>query len=454
MIDTASKLRFYTVERLGPKMHRTQEGYLVIYDTAIARTGQMIYGPEETPIEAGPDGIVKIDRHPADVFHPDTINSFAGKPLVNEHPESDVNPANWNDLAVGIVMNPRRGEHTEDDLLLADVQVTNADAIADVLAGKRELSCGYDAEYVQTGPGQGYQTKIVGNHVALVAKGRCGSRCRITDSIPQGVTMLKKWLDSLKAAVASKDNKKVEELIAAVPAGTTDDEATGAHIHIHQGSAAAASGDRKWNDEAIEGKFGEHEKAIKDCRDTMDTHHKSVMDSLEEIKKGMPKSEAEDKEVEGQLEEEAPAGTGDKARKATDSVFLADSYQQTIAMAEIISPGLHYNVFDSARDPKKTYRDMCGLRRKALQLGNNDAATNGIIEKIRGGKPLTADSLEKMPCQDVRTLFYTVATIKREKNNAIPARDTPVMVASNGAKKAPTTIAEWNAANLEYYKSH
>src|ERR1700726_2218391 len=151
-------------------MYTTPEGYLVIYDTPIARTGVMLYGPGETPIEPGPGGVVKIDRHPEDVFRPETMASFAGKPVVNEHPSENVTPENWNALAVGIVMNVRRGTGVEDDLLVADLQITNADAISAVRTGKREVSCGYDADYIQTGPGEGYQTEIVGNHLALVER--------------------------------------------------------------------------------------------------------------------------------------------------------------------------------------------------------------------------------------------------------------------------------------------
>lgn len=447
MIDTLDKLRFYTVEQLGPSMYTTPEGYLVVYDTPIARTGIMHYGPGETPIEPGPDGIVKIDRHPEDVFRPESIASLVGKPIVNDHPDDDVNPENWNALAVGVVMNVRQGKGIEDNLLVADLQITNAQAISDVRSGKRELSCGYMADYIETGAGQAYQTNILYNHLAIVERGRCGSRClirdnksRVTDSCPEGANMFKKWIDALKAAIAAKDEKKIEELFKAEPTPTRDDDP---HIHIHGGN--------KWNDEALEKKFAEHDKKFADHEGMMAGNHKSVMDALEEIKKGMPKTEddAETKEIEGELEEEAPAGTGDKARKAKDSVYMADSYQQTIAMAEIISPGLHYATFDSARDPKKTFKDMCGLRRKALQLGNNDPVTNGIIEKIRGGKTMTADALEKMPCHDVRTLFYTAATIKRESNNAVAAKDKTVTAAVPVG--GPVTIADWNKANREYW---
>jgi len=266
------------------------------------------------------------------------------------------------------------------------------------------------------------------------------------------MNMIKKWFDSLKAAIASKDTKKVEELMAASPVtdSTVIDEATGAHIHIHQGSQAASMGDRKWNDKEIEEEFGKVNKAVADCRTSMDANHKSIMDSLEELKSGKSKEEAEDKEIEGKLEEEAPAGTGDRARIAKDSAFLADAYRQTVSFAEIIAPGLHTTVFDAAVDPKKTYRNICALRRKALMVGSNDSATNGIIEAVHG-RPLTTDALDAMTCGDVRTLFHSVAVIKKEKNNGTPVH-AAAATHDAGGEKPIRTVADWNERNRNFWK--
>jgi uncharacterized protein len=463
--------KFYTIEQLGPAMYRTPENYLVIYDTPIARTGIQLYHYSEIinehgdmPFEGDARGVVKIHRDEDEVFRPETIASFNGAPLVNDHPDVDVDASNWNELAVGVVMNPLRGIGAEDQYLVADIKITNQQAIEDVLAGKRELSSSYHAEYEKLGPAEGRQINIIGNHVAIVAKGRCGSTCRIedsgyrtSDSISRGgsaMNKLSQWIDSLKQALSSKDEKKALALLDAAPTITQDGD-QGIHVHMHEGSGAAANNDRKWSDEKLEEKFGEHEKAIADCRSTMDGHHKAVMDSLEELKKGMGSKDAEakeEKEIEGELKEEAPAGTGDAAMKATDSKYLADSYQQTISMAEIIAPGLHYAVFDQAMKPTKTFAYICGMRRKALLVGSNDSETHGIIESIQGGKALTQDSLNAMPCKDVRTLFHTVATIKRERNNRRPV---PALVAAtNDGKKSagPQSVREWNELNRKHYE--
>ncbi len=85
----------------------------------------------------------------------------------------------------------------QKDELLADVQVTTSEGIASIDSGKRELSLGYDAPYVKTGDGRGYQGKSVINHLASVDAGRCGGRCSIRDhhhTTTQGVSTVKKNL--------------------------------------------------------------------------------------------------------------------------------------------------------------------------------------------------------------------------------------------------------------------
>ncbi len=43
--------RFYTVASLSPKRHMTPEGFLICEDVPVARIGEQIYGPDETPIQ-------------------------------------------------------------------------------------------------------------------------------------------------------------------------------------------------------------------------------------------------------------------------------------------------------------------------------------------------------------------------------------------------------------------
>jgi hypothetical protein len=130
--------------------------------------------PGEVPIAAGADGIIRVSRGPEDLFRPETIASFNGKSISNDHPDEDVNPDNWRQITVGVVLNPREGEGEDQGYLVTDFLITDARRSTMSRAGKVEVSCGYDADYEETGPGRGRQFNIIGNHVALVDKGRCG----------------------------------------------------------------------------------------------------------------------------------------------------------------------------------------------------------------------------------------------------------------------------------------
>ncbi|WP_185961591.1 DUF2213 domain-containing protein [Telmatospirillum sp. J64-1] len=175
--------RFLVAAELSDRQHETPEGFLLCRDVAIARTGYLEYLPEEVPITPAEGAtITTVYRLAEDLFAPAALASFEGKPFVLGHPEEGVRPDNWRDLACGHLQNVRRGVGPESDLMLADILVTDAAAIAAIRKdGLREVSCGYDAEYQEIAPGVGRQSNIRGNHVALVEAGRCGPRCAIKD---------------------------------------------------------------------------------------------------------------------------------------------------------------------------------------------------------------------------------------------------------------------------------
>lgn len=176
-------IRFYTSERLGEKRSFTPEGYLLCESVPIARVGTLLYAEGEVPIDANADGIIRIHRDPEEVFKPSAVLSFSGKSVTNDHPPEKVVPEVWRTYTKGTVLHPHRGDGVleDDDFLYADLLIYDPETIQDVLDGKREVSAGYEADYEQIQPGEGRQNQIIGNHVALVSKGRCGPRCAIGD---------------------------------------------------------------------------------------------------------------------------------------------------------------------------------------------------------------------------------------------------------------------------------
>lgn len=167
---------------------RTQDGYLAVRARA-ARTGVYQYAGHEVDPEnkhgLRDQASVNVLRDEQTVFDERAIRSFIAKPVTDDHPREPVTAANWRDHGRGIVMGAvRDGDHLAFDIVLMD-----AATIDKVEAGKAELSNGYatQLEYgdFQAADGtkcQARQTNIVGNHVAIVDRGRAGSTCRIGDA--------------------------------------------------------------------------------------------------------------------------------------------------------------------------------------------------------------------------------------------------------------------------------
>lgn len=163
----------------------TSDGYLAVRAKA-ARTGVYDYLASEVgaPDNFKASDTVKVYRDDAEVFAADSVRSFIGRPITNDHPRDAVTATNWKDHARGVVMGAMR----DGDYLAFDLVLMDAAAIDAVRSGKRELSNGYQCQLDWT-PGMtkdgiaydARQVGIKGNHVALVDRGRAGSDCAIKD---------------------------------------------------------------------------------------------------------------------------------------------------------------------------------------------------------------------------------------------------------------------------------
>ena len=198
-VGIMDRTAFYAPGEIGKTRRLTPEGFMVCEGVAIARTGSQRYHKSELPLLPDGAGEITVTRPYEEVFNRDTIASFEGKPVTVEHPNEFVTPDSWKRHAVGTVQNVRRGKGIEDDMLIADLLITDGEAIAYVNAKRPELSCGYDAEYEQTDAGSAIQRNIIGNHVALVDRGRAGPRCAIRDASDPTQDFLKQMRDDFNA---------------------------------------------------------------------------------------------------------------------------------------------------------------------------------------------------------------------------------------------------------------
>lgn len=163
----------------------TTDGYLVA-SVLCARTGIQDYLGEELDKPDMP--IVKVYRPESSVFAKDSLSTFVGKPTTNGHPPVQVTADNWREYAVGSIGEEvlRDGEYIRVPITLMDAATIKA-----VQDGKREISMGYDMELDwtpgATAEGQAYDAIMKNlrmNHLAIVDRGRAGSRARIDDNNP------------------------------------------------------------------------------------------------------------------------------------------------------------------------------------------------------------------------------------------------------------------------------
>ena len=172
---------------------RTSEGFL---------TGRAIVTSIGVFTYRNADGTSSRElRLPEEVFASDSLASMRLKPVVNDHPDKKVTPANVETLAVGSLgslVTTTTQERTwdgstppeklTDGLHVAiDMTINQEAAIDDVLNGKRSLSMGYECEIEKADEGATWlgmaydsiQRNIRYNHCAIVEVARAGDAARI-----------------------------------------------------------------------------------------------------------------------------------------------------------------------------------------------------------------------------------------------------------------------------------
>ena len=208
-------MKFLSKVKLSNRRYKTPEGYLVCVDSIIARTGKQEYLKSEVFQDSNDDSIIQIDRPKSEVLSPSTIASFENKPLVDEHPDEDVNVDNYRDYAIGFARDVRGSKLNDVDILIANLIFTDPEAIAEIESGeKTELSCGYDCDILGEGDNL-YQANIRGNHIALCKAGRAGI-ARIQDSSSKEIQEVvnNHYSEKLKDLSPEERSKKINELIA------------------------------------------------------------------------------------------------------------------------------------------------------------------------------------------------------------------------------------------------
>ncbi len=197
-------------------------GGIICTGVPVARTGTQEYLARELQLDGDPERIIPVRREPEEVFSPAALASFEGCAVTDGHPPENVTAENFSAYVRGHAQNVRRS----GDYVVADLHIDDAALASDVLNHvKRQVSCGYLCTYAADGNGYA-QKGILGNHIAIVPRGRAGSSVSIKDAAQEaekGRKYMSKFTEAILAAfgMAAKEAETQEEVNALVATAAT-----------------------------------------------------------------------------------------------------------------------------------------------------------------------------------------------------------------------------------------
>lgn len=369
--------------QISDHMAKTPEGYLVCYAVPINRIGEQIYTARDLNLDGDPDRLVKVYRLPEDVFSPAALASFEGKDVTQTHPPDNLTPETQAAYSKGHLENVRQsGENTVADLMIKDPGL-----ISDVENGvMREVSCGYTCVYVPYKDGY-KQINIVGNHVAVVPKGRAGATVAIKDAAHEAEekrrnpNMSEFWNTVLTAFGMAAKDASPEELDKMVDATANALEA--------EPAAKKAAPDAEPAEEKAEDVMVERAPKGDDLGSKLDT----VIAMLKELDKKNDREEkklsSEDdlddliKKMAGKKEhyEDPEAAVTIPAELMEDACKPMDS--ATIELLKRVKPAVA-----SIKDPKEKARVVDAL----IGTVKGSAVMDGILSATRSSAAKAADA--------------------------------------------------------------
>ena len=211
----------YYGSHISEHLVKTPEGYLICYDVPINRTGTQLYSAGELGLDGDRERPVTVYRLEEDVFAPAALASLEGKDVTRGHPAEMLTAENQSGYSMGHLEHVRRdGENTVADLIIKDPGL-----VSDVESGVlREVSCGYYCKFEPYLDGY-RQTNLVGNHVAVVPRGRAGRDVAIKDAAHEAEKgrnhMSDFWKHILTAFGMAAKDASPEELDAMVATTAT-----------------------------------------------------------------------------------------------------------------------------------------------------------------------------------------------------------------------------------------
>ena len=324
------------------KTRVTPEGFL-IDNPIVTRTGIFIYH--------NVDGSERKEyRPPEEVFAPESLATYKGKPVILTHDAGYVNTDNVSDEEIGTILSEgyQDGDNVRAEIVIHDTNTMND-------SGMRELSLGYNLDLDET-PGEyngehydAIQRNIRINHLAVVKAARAGETARLnidgvdTDTVnaheQEESSMskrhdgdltpeeLQKKVDEYQEANTEEVEKKDGDPTEEAPAANEDgEEPTTAEkiqeVRDHRDRRDAEEDPK--DPEAAAKIIAEQEKDIKtllDCIDEM------------EAEKDMSNTDGDEEEVaaEDGEDEEAKEDCGKNCDEDEEEAMNADSIDRIVS---------------------------------------------------------------------------------------------------------------------------
>lgn len=161
-----------------------KNGYWFIPHNPISKVGVFQYLGSSISDECEPNKVYNVFRSGETLLASVPTWDNPPKPFINDHEMLGEGFTDIDDRPVqGVITNPQY----EDGVLYADITVYSEKLKEAIENGKKELSLGYFCKFEkQSGiyDGESYdyvQIDMVGNHIALVDAGRCGSDVKVFD---------------------------------------------------------------------------------------------------------------------------------------------------------------------------------------------------------------------------------------------------------------------------------
>lgn len=457
----ALRLATVDVATIPNRMETTPEGYLICRDVPLARTGDQTYYAHELPGVPARNGMITALREEDEVFSPEAIESFRGKPFTDDHPDEDVTTENWRALMRGVIMNPRRGEGLLTDHLIGDIIVYDPATIAKIRSGKREVSNGYDADYELLEPGRARQVNIRGNHVSLVDEGRCGPSCAIRDrktAMPQPQPQPKRsFVDHIRRAFKAKDEVEREAALTAAESALPDEDHThegdGNHITINVGDPP------KDDDPATLAKSAVDEEGDPEDTETTDMDEEKVKALITEVTAPLVETMTALKEAVEAMTAKAAEAQEQIAEIAEAVDDMSDpedmATQDAVARAAILAPNLSRPTSD-AKPGSKSHRDAMGsfkrdALRAALTTDTGRAAVHAVLGHVQPHR------IAGMSPAEVNVAFRAASQLVLDHNAArtvdvLQSATSGYVRDDKGQRQRPMTPADLQANANAFYK--